>query len=381
MTGDPSRAKAVIDLSAIVHNYRRLAECGVPVMGVVKADAYGHGSDRVARTLRDCGAQWLGVALPTEALALRAAGDRGRILAWLWAPGEPGLVDCVASGIDLSVSSELALVEIVAAARHVGQPARIHIKVDTGLSRNGVPRSSWETVFASAVSAQVAGFVDIVGLWSHLASADEPLNPSIEEQIATFHQACEVAAVYELDAPLRHIANSAATLNRPDATLDMVRAGIAVYGIAPGVGLGSSATLGLRPAMTLRARLAHVRRIERGTAVSYGGSWVAPEATTVGLVPVGYADGIPRAASNVAEVLIDGRRCPVRGVVAMDQFVVELGPESEVQPGDDVVVFGPGDDGEPTAEDWARWSSTIGYEIVTRISSRVPREYVSVPSG
>ncbi len=381
MTGDPSRAKAVIDLTAIVHNYRRLEQCGVPVMGVVKADAYGHGCTQVARALRDAGAQWLGVALPAEALNLRATGDRGHLLAWLWAPGDPGIIDCVTSDVDLSISSELSLVEVVAAARRVGRRARVHIKVDTGLSRNGVPRTSWETVFASAASAQEAGFIEIVGLWSHLASADEPLNPSIDEQLATFSQAREVLSIYDVRPELCHLANSAATLDRPDAIFDLVRAGIAIYGVTPGSGLGTSTELGLRPAMTLRARLAHVKRIEPGTAVSYGGSWIASEPTTIGLVPVGYADGIPRAASNVAEVQIGGRRCPVRGVVAMDQFVVDLGLDSGDQPGDDVIVFGPGGNGEPSAEDWARWSNTIGYEIVTRISPRVPREYVTVSDG
>jgi alanine racemase len=381
MTGDPSRAKAVIDLTAIVHNYRRLEQCGVPVMGVVKADAYGHGCTQVARALRDAGAQWLGVALPAEALNLRATGDRGHLLAWLWAPGDPGIIDCVTSDVDLSISSELSLVEVVAAARRVGRRARVHIKVDTGLSRNGVPRTSWETVFASAASAQEAGFIEIVGLWSHLASADEPLNPSIDEQLATFSQAREVLSIYDVRPELCHLANSAATLDRPDAIFDLVRAGIAIYGVTPGSGLGTSTELGLRPVMTLRARLAHVKRIEPGTAVSYGGSWIASEPTTIGLVPVGYADGIPRAASNVAEVQIGGRRCPVRGVVAMDQFVVDLGLDSGDQPGDDVIVFGPGGNGEPSAEDWARWSNTIGYEIVTRISPRVPREYVTVSDG
>ncbi len=376
MTGDPSRARAVVDLDAIASNYQRLYAAGVPVMGVVKADAYGHGDRRVAQLLRSLGAQWLGVALPAEALTLRAAGDRGRLLAWLWAPGDPGLVDCIAADVDLSVSSDLALVEVVTAAQRIGGRARVHVKVDTGLTRNGLPRESWEPVFASALAAQEAGWIEIVGVWSHLASADETENPTNDAQAQVFAEACDLLDQVGITSPIRHLGNSAAALSRPDLAFDMLRAGIAIYGLTPGTAMGTSADLGLTPAMSLRARLAHVKTITAGTAVSYGGRWVADRSTTVGLVPVGYADGIPRAASNRAEVLVGARRCPVLGVIAMDQFVVDLGPTSSEQPGDEVVVFGSGDSGEPTADDWAGWAETIGYEIVTRISARVPREYI-----
>lgn len=376
MIADPARAEAVIDLGAIAANYARLSSTGVPVMGIVKADGYGHGALPVARTLRECGAQWLGVALPSEALELRAAGDRGRVLAWLWAPGDPGVMDCIATDVDLSISCEESLIDVVSAARGLGKRARIHIKVDTGLTRNGVPRSSWNSVFESARVAQDEGHVEIVGIWSHLASADEPDDPMTDQQRLAFLDALDVAGDVGVEPQVRHIANSAAAINRSDCAFDLIRAGIAIYGVAPGTGLGSAQSLGLRPAMTLRARLAHVKTIDVGTKVSYGGTWTAASPTTVGLVPVGYADGIPRAASNTGQVLIDGRRCPVLGVIAMDQFVVDLGPDADDHPGDEVLVLGTGDQGEPTAEDWARWAGTIGYEIVTRIGPRIPRRYV-----
>ena len=376
MIDNPPRAEAVIDLGAITANYARLSSAGVPVMGIVKADGYGHGATRVARTLRESQAEWLGVALPTEALTLRAEGDRGRLLAWLWAPGDSAITDCIAADVDLSVSCRSSLAEVVDAARALGRRARIHIKVDTGLTRNGVPRSAWEPVFKAARVAQDEGAVEIVGIWSHLASADEPDDPMTDRQVGSFLEALDVAASVGVEPELRHIANSAAAINRRDCGFDLVRAGIAIYGVTPGPGLGTAQSLGLRPAMTLRSRLAHVKRIDGGERVSYSGTWTASSSTTVGLVPVGYADGIPRSASNAGQVLINGRRCPVRGVIAMDQFVVELGPQASERPGEEVLIFGTGDHGEPTAEDWAQWAGTIGYEIVTRIGPRVPRRFV-----
>jgi alanine racemase len=376
VTANHTRAEAVIDLGAIAANYQRLSSAGVPVMGIVKADGYGHGAQQVARTLRECGAEWLGVALLSEALELRAAGDRGKLLAWLWVPGDPGVMDCIATDVDLSVSCEQSLIDVVAAARALGKRARIHIKVDTGLTRNGVARSSWSSVFEAARLAQDEGHVQIVGIWSHLASADDPHDPMTDQQRVAFLESLDIAASIGVQPELRHIANSAAGINRPDCAFDLVRSGIAIYGATPGSGLGTAQSLGLRPAMTLRARLAHVKKIDVGTKVSYGGTWTAEHPTTVGLVPLGYADGIPRAASNAGQVLINGRRCPVLGVIAMDQFVVNLGSDARDRPSDEVLVFGTGDHGEPTAEDWAQWAGTIGYEIVTRIGPRIPRRFV-----
>lgn len=375
VTGDASRAVAAVNLSAIADNYQRVGECGVPVMAVVKADAYGHGVAHVAPTLRDLGASWLGVALPSEALSLRAAGDRGRVLAWLWAPGDPGVIDCVSADVDLSVSDEWSLQEVVDAARTVRRAARIHVKVDTGLSRNGATLDSWDALVQAALSAQRDGFVEIVGIWSHLGSADVPGDPRTDEQRAAFQTALDAAASLGVTPEIRHIANSAAALSRQDLAFDMVRSGIALYGLTPGGDMGSAADLGLRPAMTLNARLAHVKAISAGAAVSYGNTWSASIDTTVGLVPIGYADGIPRAAGNSVEVLVGDKRCPVVGRVAMDQCVIDLGPDSSQVAGDPVVCFGPGNQGEPTADEWAHSIGTIGYEIVTRLGPRVPRRY------
>ncbi len=272
MTVSFSRARAQVNLSAIARTYRRLTACGVPVMGVVKADAYGHGAVEVARALRADGADWLGVALLSEAVQLRAAGDRGRMLAWLWAPGDPALPECLELDVDVSVSSEETLAEVVAAAVQSERRARVHIKVDTGLNRNGVARSEWTRVFQAAERAQQDGVIDIVGLWSHLASADDPSDALNAEQRQVFRDACDILASLGVEPPIRHLANSGATLNQPESLFDLARAGIAVYGVSPGEGLGSSAELGLVPAMTLVARLAHVKHINpSGTGTEYRG--------------------------------------------------------------------------------------------------------------
>lgn len=375
VSGDPSRAQATVDLSAIADNYSRVSECGAAVMAVVKADAYGHGVERIAPLMRDLGAPWLGVALPSEALALRAAGDRGRLLAWLWSPGDPTIVDCVASEVDLSVSDSWALHEVVEAARSTHRRAKVHLKVDSGLSRNGAPLPTWPQLASEAKKASDAGTVEVVGVWSHLGSADVPNDPRTNEQRDAFISALEIASSVGIEPELRHLANSAAALTRPDLAFDIVRSGIALYGLSPGLDMGTAAELRLRPAMTLRARLAHVKALPAGSQVSYGAAFRSTHDTMVGLVPMGYGDGVPRAASNVVDVYVGGRRCPVIGRVAMDQFVVDLGPQATERAGEDVICFGPGLDGEPTADEWATRMDTIGYEIVTRLGARVPRRY------
>lgn len=374
--GDPSRAVATIDLAAIAQNYQRIANAAPMVMAVVKADAYGHGVDTVAPFLRSLDAPWLGVALPSEALDLRAHGDRGRVLAWLWAPGDPTIVECVAADVDLSVSDEWALAQVAESARAARHRARIHLKVDTGLGRNGSSVDSWPALLEAAKMASDHGLVEIVGIWSHLGSADSPEDPRTTQQLHAFESALDVAAALGIDPEIRHVANSAGAISRADVSFDLVRSGIALYGLTPGVELGSARDLGLTPAMTVTAHLAHVKPLAADAPVSYGRTWQAAIDTVVGLVPVGYADGIPRAVSNVVDVLVGERRCPVVGRVAMDQFVVDLGPDSRDRPGDAVLCFGPGDHGEPTADDWATASGTIGYEIVTRLGERIPRRYV-----
>ncbi|MFG2737522.1 alanine racemase [Streptomyces harbinensis] len=373
-----ARLRAEIDLAALRSNVRVLRERavgGAQVMAVVKADAYGHGLVPCARAARDAGAAWLGTATPHEALALRAAGDGGRVLCWLWTPGGPWR-EAIEADIDVSASGRWALEEIVAAARACGRTARVHLKADTGLGRNGCQPADWPDLVAAARAAEAEGAITVTGLWSHFACADEPGHPSIAAQQESFRTALAVAERAGIRPEVRHFANSPATLTLPDAHYDLVRPGIAVYGLSPSPEVGTPQDFGLRPVMTLTARLAMVKRVPGGHGVSYGHSYLTPGATTLALVPAGYADGIPRHASGSGPVLVAGKWRTVAGRVAMDQFVVDLGGDL-AETGDEAVLFGPGDAGEPTAEDWARATGTIGYEIVTRIGPRVPRVYAA----
>ncbi len=371
--------RADIDLTALRANVRSLRgrlTGGAGLMAVVKADAYGHGLVPCARAAREAGADWLGVATPGEALALRAAGDRGRLLCWLWTPDAPWL-RAIEADVDVSVSAPWDLAAAVAAAREAGRTARVHLKIDTGLGRSGCPPREWPGLVAAARAAETSGAITVTGLWSHFACADEPGHPSIAAQRAVFEDALAVAARAGLDPEVRHFANSPATLTLPEAHYDLVRTGISVYGLSPSPDVGSAADLGLRPVMTLRAALAGVKRVPGGHGVSYGHEYLTPGETTLALVPAGYADGIPRHASGSGPVLVAGKWRTVTGRVAMDQFVVDLGGDT-AEAGDEAILFGPGDRGEPTAEDWARAAGTIGYEIVTRIGSRVPRVHHGV---
>ena len=373
---DPGTARAEIDLAAFRANVAALrAHVGsAEVMVVVKADGYGHGMFACAREARVAGATWLGVATPAEALALRDAGDSGRLLAWLYGV-EEDLAPLVAADVDVSAQSVEQVSRLVAAAGTVERRARVHLKLDTGLSRNGAPAVDWPEICAAAAEAEQAGALEVVGVWSHLAAADELGHPSVAAQVAAYQRGYEVARAAGLEPALRHLANSAGALVVPEARLDLVRVGIAAYGIDPAPGIAAAAGVRLLPVMSLCSQLVNVKEIAAGVGVSYGLTWTADRATTVGLVPLGYGDGIPRHASNRAEVGWAGGRAPIRGRVCMDQFVVELGPDASVEPGAEVVLFGSGADGEPTAEDWAEWCGTIGYEIVTRIGARVPRVY------
>lgn len=377
---DPATASAEIDLDALAANVVVLAEHVAPaqLMVVVKADGYGHGMVPCARTARAAGVGWLGVATPGEALALRDSGDEGRILVWLYGVAED-LSPLVAADVDVSAQSLLQISALTAAAGVAERRARVHLKVDTGLSRNGSTPVDWPEVCAAAAEAESAGALEVVGLWSHFAAADEPGAPSVRLQLAAFSAAEEVARTAGLRPQLRHLSNSAAALIVPEAHVDLVRVGIAAYGIEPAPGLAAFAGVSLRPVMRLRAQLVNAKQIVAGTGVSYGLTWTAPTATRVGLVPLGYADGVPRDAGNRGSVATRGRRLPIRGRICMDQLVVELGPESDEDVGDEVILFGSGEQGEPTAADWAAWCDTIGYEIVTRIGSRVPRVYRGGP--
>lgn len=365
-----------VDLGAIANNVRELKRRAgaADVMAIIKADAYGHGALPSARAALAGGATWLGVAQLTEALQVRAAGITAPMLTWLFVPGAD--VDAaILSGIDLSVSAPWALAEIVAAARRRGTTARIHLKVDTGLARGGARGAGWTELIAQAAAAAAEGSVEVIGVWSHFAYADAPDHPTVRQQQVVFEEAVAELAGVGITNVIRHLANSAATLTNSSAHYDLVRPGLAVYGLSPVPDLGSPADYGLREAMRVVARLALVKDVEAGAGVSYGHTYVTSEATRLGLVPLGYSDGVPRNASSVAPVLADGRRMPIAGRVCMDQFLIDLGPRSTAAAGDPVVLWGAGEDGLPTAQDWAAATGTINYELVTRIGPRLPRIY------
>ena len=373
-----ARAELVVDLDAIRHNVRLLQEhTGVPLIVVVKADGYGHGMLPVARAAREAGAAWLAVATLDEVRALRAAGDDGPLLTWLTVPEEQ-YDDMILAGVDLTAYSVEELHEIDEAVAEAGRPARVQLKVDTGLNRGGAARADWTALFAAAREGEEAGRWTVTGVWSHLACSDEPDHPANDAQEAAFREALDLARAVGLEPEITHLANSAGAILRPSARFDAVRCGIAVYGLDPAPGVPHG--LDLRPAMTARATLALVKHLDAGDAVSYGHTWTAGAPTTVGLVPVGYGDGVPRNAGNAADVAVDGKRRPIRGRVCMDQLVVDLGGD-EPAAGSDVVLFGPpaGPHGpQPTAQDWAEACGTINYEIVTRIGGRMTRRYVGV---
>jgi len=381
-------ARAVVDLAAIRDNVRSLAAHAptAQVMAVVKADAYGHGLVPVARAALAGGATWLGTAQVEEALALRAAGIVGpRVLTWLYAPGAP-LAEALAGDVDVSVAAPWAVDEVVAAARAAGRTARVHLKIDTGLGRNGVLPGAFGDIVPALLRAQAEGALCLVGAWSHLAFADEPDHPTVRAQEEVFAAAVRSLEAAGADLEVRHLANSAATLTRPAAHYDLVRPGLAVYGLSPVPQLGGPAAFGLTPAMTLQAELATVKAVPAGQGVSYAHRYVTDRATTLGVVPLGYADGIPRHASGTGPrlggpVQVAGRRLGVVGRVCMDQFVLDLGPDAAERAGDVVTLFGPGTDGEPTAQDWADAAGTISYEITTRLGARVPRAYVDGPDA
>ena len=369
------RTEARIDLDAIRDNVACLRGRADPaaVMAVVKADAYGHGMVPSALAAQAGGATWLGTAFLEEALTLRRAGIGGRILSWLCTPGEDWAA-AIAADVDVSASDVWAVEEVAAAARTTGRTARLHLKADTGLGRGGAQPRDWPAVVDAALKAQADGALTVVGLWSHFACADWPAHPSVAAQLAAFTEATAYAERAGVSPEVRHLANSPATLLLPQSRFDLVRTGLASYGLSPAPDSGGPADFGLRPAMTLTARVALVKRVPAGHGVSYGHDYVTPRETTLALVPIGYADGIARTAGNVGPLLLGGRRRTIAGRVAMDQVVVDLGDDSAAA-GDEVVLFGPGDLGEPTAEDWAQALGTISYEIVTRIGPRVPRTF------
>ena len=376
------RTEARIDLAAIRDNVAALAghaAGGAQVMVVVKADGYGHGLVPSAQAAVRGGAAWLGVAFLEEALALRAAGVDVPLLAWLTTPGED-LVPAVTADVDLGIYDAAELETAAAAARAAGRPARLQLKADTGLSRGGAMPGAWPDLCAAAAKAEAGGDVRVTGVWSHFAFADGgPDHPVNTRQAQVFVEALEVADRAGLRPEVRHLANSAATLTAPDTHYDLVRPGLAAYGLSPVPELGGPEHFGLRPAMTLASTVALVKRVPAGTGVSYLHRYVTSGEATLALIPLGYADGVPRSATGIGPVQLRGTRRTIAGTVCMDQFVLDVG-DDEVAAGDEVLLFGPGDRGEPTAQDWADALDTINYEIVTRIGARVPRVLLGGPA-
>ena len=358
--------EAIVDLAAIATNTKivRSRTAGA-VMAVVKADAFGHGGVPVARAALDGGATWLGVAWPGEAVALRAAGITAPILAWLFPPATE-LSSAVAAGVDLAASTGEQLAGIAAASGD--RPARVHLKVDTGMARSGAASDDWPALVAAARRYERAGRTEVTAVWSHLADTDDPA--LVAAQTALLAEAMDVATAAGLRPRWRHLANSAAALHHPGTHLDLVRVGIALYGCEP----DPPQPVGLRPAMTLRAPVVAVKRVPAGTGVSYRHQYVTSTDTRLALVPVGYADGIPRVAAGSAQVWTGTERRPVAGVISMDQLVVDIGPDGP-EP-EEIVLFGPGDDGEPTVAEWAEWADTIPHELLCRVGARVERRHV-----
>ncbi|MGY1802084.1 alanine racemase [Blastococcus sp. SYSU D00922] len=374
MTNAAPRAEVVVDLDAIAANTAVLRDrVDRPLMAVVKADGYGHGLVPAARAVLAGGADCLGVTVLDEALALRAAGVTAPVLSWLHNPGTD-YAPALQQDVQVSANAVWGLEEIVAAARATGRTAQLHLFVDTGLSREGATMADWPALVEAAARAQAEGYVTVVGLWSHMAYADAPTHPTIGAQVRVFDEAVVLARSAGLTDARLHLANSAATVALPETWYDMVRPGIALYGLDPLCGSDPHAH-GLRPAMTVRAGVMLTKRVAAGVGVSYGHTYTTRAETTLALVPVGYADGIPRAAGNTAPVLAAGAQRRIAGRVCMDQFVLDVGDDA-IAAGDQVVLWGPGDDGEPTAQQWATALDTIHYELVTRVGGRFARRYV-----
>ncbi len=368
--------EALVDLTTLAENAAALAAHarGAEMMAIVKADAYGHGLVPAARALLDGGAARLGAAVIEEGLELRRAGITAPIFTWLASPGAP-YAAAIRADLDLAAYTVAQLDELRRAAHEAGRRARVHLKIDTGMWRGGSTVELWPGLVAAARDAEHEGTIEVVGVWSHLACADEPGHPSIRAQLEVFRDAVALVESAGLRPEARHIANSAATLSLRAAHWDMVRPGIACYGVDPVPPAQREGHPRLRQAMTLAASVVQTKAVPAGSGISYGHTHVTPRDTTLAVVPLGYADGIPRHASSRGEVGIRGRRAPVLGRVCMDQFVVDVG-DAPVVAGDRVLVLGPGDSGEPTAQDWADASGTIPYEVLTRVAARVPRRYI-----
>ncbi|WP_129657676.1 alanine racemase [Rothia uropygialis] len=385
----PERA-ALIDLTAIAANVERIKEIAAPakLIAIVKADAYGHGAIPVARTALEAGADALGLVHVREALDLRSEGIDGRMLAWLhthvtdFDAALENDIELGVSGWDLDAAAD--------AASRTGIPAKIHLKIDTGLGRNGCTVDDWPELVDSASKLESEGLIRVVGIFSHLAVADEPERPETDSQLDLFEKAVRVARDAGLNPELTHLANSPGTLtaerystgDRNRMTADAVRVGVALYGLSPIPDTPPEAW-GLRPAMTLQTFISSVKEVPAGQGVSYGLRYNTTEPTTLALIPVGYADGVPRIATGgpvrIYPKGAEPRTFPEVGRIAMDQMVVDLGRPGLSDPAlgylhAPVVLFGSGEN--PSVDEWAAAAGTINYEIVTRISPRVDRIYL-----
>ncbi|MGK9270246.1 alanine racemase [Williamsia muralis] len=370
--------EARIDLSAVAHNIEVLqAHTNAALMPVLKADAYGHGAVQVAGAVMSAGAAEIGVATIDEALALRRGGIDAPLLAWLHG-SSADFGAAIEADVQIGVSSPRELTAVVEAARAAGRTASVTVKVDTGLARNGVAADEWDELRDGVAAASAEQSMVLRGVMSHLVRGDEPGHPLNSLQGERLDEAVADLRRIGVGPEVVHIANSAATLTRPDLSRDLARPGIAVYGRSPAPDLGD---FGLIPVMTLSAEVLSVKKIPAGQGVSYSHTWTAPSDTTVALLPAGYADGVPRLLSNTLRVHINGRSFPNVGRVCMDQMVVDLGADGGgVEVGDRAVLFGTGDHGGPTALEWAEAIGTIDYEIVSGIRGRAVRTYVGAPA-
>jgi len=375
MDGHP---EIVVDLGAITANAAALAAHvgGTQLMAVVKSDGYGHGMIPAAQAAVAGGARWLGVTHLAEAIALRDAGLTQRVLC-LTAVADAPHEDAISRDVDLTAGSVALVSQIAAAARRAGRPALVHLKADTGMCRGGATAAEWPALLQAARAAEAAGELRITGIWSHLACADMPGHPSVDAQLSVFRAAIEQAEQAGARPEVRHLANTPATLTLPQTWFDLVRTGGGIVGLCT---LPGGAPDWLRPAMTVRAEVVQAKRVPAGSGVSYGHRYVTSRETTLVLAPLGYYEGVPRQAGNTAEVQIAGHRLTISGTVCMNQFVIDVGDE-KIGPGAEIVLFGPGDNGEPTAQDWADALGTLSYEIVTRFGGKLPRSYCGVTQG
>jgi len=370
-----SRARAEINLAAIAENLKFIkSKTSAQVLAVVKADAYGHGLINVAKAAEKAGADWLGTALLEEGIALRNGGITKPIISWLTPLGED-FKTAINLDVDLSISSIELLNEIISVGKSINKVPRVHIEIDTGMNRGGFG-DEWGSLLPEIVRAVKANEIKAIGIWSHFARADEPNEVMNKTQLDVFEQKVKQLNDAGVNLELIHIANSAAALSNEAAHKNIIRWGIGLYGLSPDViNMGDSKSLGLKPAMKLFAKLQLVKSVKAGQSVGYGGTAITKSDTKLGVVTLGYADGVPRNANNSAGIYVAGKRAPIIGRVSMDQFVVDLGLDSVAKTGDEVIVFGDGSQGEYTIDEWAKACGTINYEIVTRIGVRVPRIY------